>query len=71
MLTLEVRHKGCGFEFCYVCRAPYTGPQGIRRIGNSAHAEGCRYHSSKLPRHPETDFHPDDEVDMDSDLDDF
>ncbi|EUC33094.1 hypothetical protein COCCADRAFT_37035 [Bipolaris zeicola 26-R-13] len=22
----------CGFEFCYVCRAPYAGPRGIRMI---------------------------------------
>jgi hypothetical protein len=46
------RRAGCRMEFCYVCRARYGGETGIRRIGNSAHAEECFYHSAKLPAHP-------------------
>ncbi|KAF1835131.1 hypothetical protein BDW02DRAFT_496646, partial [Decorospora gaudefroyi] len=48
---MTCRRTGCGFEFCYVCRAPYGGVEGIRRAGNSAHAKTCRYHSAKLPRY--------------------
>jgi E3 ubiquitin-protein ligase RNF14 len=51
-LIYRLIHVGrCGFEFCYKCQAPYKGTQGIRRVGNSAHKEGCPYHSSKLPRY--------------------
>ncbi|KAJ5058517.1 hypothetical protein J3E72DRAFT_196926 [Bipolaris maydis] len=46
----------CGFEFCYVCRAPYAGPQGIRALGNSAHREDCQYHTARLLAHEETVF---------------
>ncbi|KAF1955577.1 hypothetical protein CC80DRAFT_369270, partial [Byssothecium circinans] len=40
---------GCGFQFCYVCRAPYGGSRGIWVIGNSAHASSCSYHEARLP----------------------
>jgi DNA-directed RNA polymerase subunit RPC12/RpoP len=43
------RRAGCQFQFCYVCRAPYLGGEGILRVGNSAHAKTCRYHSTQLP----------------------
>jgi hypothetical protein len=49
LLTWTGGRNGCGFQFCYVCRAPYTGEHGIFRIGNSAHSLTCRYHSTRLP----------------------
>jgi len=33
--------SGCGAEFCWVCFALYTGENGIRLVGNSAHKETC------------------------------
>ena len=39
----------CGYEFCYLCRAPFKGEQGIFRVGNAVHDEKCKYHSSRLP----------------------
>jgi hypothetical protein len=38
----------CGHQFCWLCSAPYSGPRGIRTIGNSAHEPNCRYHSDRL-----------------------
>ncbi|KAJ4376033.1 hypothetical protein N0V83_001313 [Neocucurbitaria cava] len=38
----------CGFEFCYVCAAPYEGEQGINTRGNDAHAPSCSYHPDML-----------------------
>ena len=32
--NLQGRRVGCGFQFCYICRAPYNGTQGINSIGN-------------------------------------
>jgi hypothetical protein len=49
LLTCTGRRSNCRFEFCYVCRAPYEGVDGILTVGNSAHASTCRYHSSRLP----------------------
>ncbi|KAH5324355.1 hypothetical protein HBI12_092230 [Parastagonospora nodorum] len=43
--------RKCRFEFCYICRAPYNGPGGIHRIGNSAHVAGCRYSPNRLPNY--------------------
>merc|ERR1719482_2548386 len=34
----------CRHEFCWICDAPFNGPRGIRRQGNSAHCRGrCPY----------------------------
>lgn len=41
--------KQCKHEFCWMCFASYAGKEGIRKRGNSAHAEGCKYHSRNLP----------------------
>ncbi|KAF2217014.1 hypothetical protein CERZMDRAFT_93075 [Cercospora zeae-maydis SCOH1-5] len=42
--------KLCKHEFCWLCLAPYQGPDGISGArGNSAHDESCRYHSRRLP----------------------
>jgi hypothetical protein len=38
----------CRFEFCYSCQAPYSGREGIRFIGNSAHRADCRWHTKNL-----------------------
>lgn len=38
----------CGHQFCWSCSAPYSGPRGIRTIGNSAHKPSYRYHSDRL-----------------------
>ncbi|KAF2636008.1 hypothetical protein P280DRAFT_510790, partial [Massarina eburnea CBS 473.64] len=54
-MTCSRAGAGCGYEFCYVCRAPYNGTEGIFQIGNSAHASNCNYHSSRLPQHPDLD----------------
>lgn len=35
---------GCGHEFCWRCLAPYDGADGIRQVGNTAHAPSCLYH---------------------------
>ncbi|KAF2709648.1 hypothetical protein K504DRAFT_378558 [Pleomassaria siparia CBS 279.74] len=35
----------CRHEFCWVCLAPY---KDIRRKGNIAHTEQCKYHSNRL-----------------------
>jgi E3 ubiquitin-protein ligase RNF14 len=35
----------CRYEFCWVCLASYTA---IRKKGNTAHRESCKYHSSKI-----------------------
>ncbi|KAI1671585.1 IBR domain containing protein [Pyrenophora tritici-repentis] len=34
---MTCRRKGCRFEFCYICRAPYKRERGIWKVGNSAH----------------------------------
>lgn len=54
LLTCSGRRSNCRFEFCYVCRAPYAGRQGVRQIGNTAHNESCRYHPTKLPMYQGT-----------------
>ncbi|CAN9129588.1 unnamed protein product [Alternaria alternata] len=51
---MTCRRNDCRFEFCYVCRAPYDGMQGIHRIGNAAHNESCPYHPKKLPTYQGT-----------------
>ncbi len=38
--------KRCRHDFCWLCLASY---RQIRREGNSAHQESCRYHSQRLP----------------------
>ncbi|KAF2162566.1 hypothetical protein M409DRAFT_27188 [Zasmidium cellare ATCC 36951] len=45
----HVTCRKCKHEFCWLCFAPYSGPQGIRKIGNRAHSRSCRYHPSALP----------------------
>jgi hypothetical protein len=35
----------CKHEFCWLCDADY---KGIRRVGNTAHRETCRFHSANL-----------------------
>ena len=37
-----------GAEFCWLCLAPYDGPAGIRAVGNTAHRQGCKWHSSNI-----------------------
>ena len=39
----------CGHKFCWVCLAPYDGPEGINQVGNDAHARECKYHTDNLP----------------------
>ncbi|OAK95400.1 hypothetical protein IQ06DRAFT_309748 [Phaeosphaeriaceae sp. SRC1lsM3a] len=34
----------CRTEFCYLCSAPYSGSQGIHKVGNTAHKPHCKYH---------------------------
>ncbi|KAF2126738.1 hypothetical protein P153DRAFT_406986 [Dothidotthia symphoricarpi CBS 119687] len=46
---MTCRRLGCNFQFCYVCRAPYTGDSGINAVGNGAHASDCRHHPARLP----------------------
>ncbi|KAF2104945.1 hypothetical protein NA57DRAFT_51735 [Rhizodiscina lignyota] len=38
---MTCRKRGCGFEFCWLCLAPYDP---IRRIGNSKHKRSCKYY---------------------------
>lgn len=38
----------CRHEFCWICFAPFSGGSGIRTNGNTAHAESCPYHSSRI-----------------------
>ncbi|KAF2818674.1 hypothetical protein CC86DRAFT_308657, partial [Ophiobolus disseminans] len=38
----------CKLEFCYICRAPYRGRDGIILRGNTAHAVSCKYHTKNL-----------------------
>ena len=40
----------CKAQYCWLCLADY---REIRRIGNTAHQEGCRYHSDRLPNTPD------------------
>jgi hypothetical protein len=70
LLTRTGGRNGCGFQFCYVCRAPYTGEHGIFRVGNSAHSPTCRYHSTRLPNFVGLDVESSDSGDYDEDLDD-
>jgi hypothetical protein len=44
ILTWSFVGRQCRFQFCWVCRAPYAGPAGIRRIGNSAHSVDCAHY---------------------------
>jgi hypothetical protein len=41
-------------QFCWLCGADYVN---INRIGNTAHAEDCRYHTGNI-RDPHI-YHPD------------
>lgn len=34
----------CGHEFCWICQAPYEGPNGIWKCGNSVHKNTCRHY---------------------------
>lgn len=43
-MTCRKEVGGCGAEFCWLCMADYQGPQGIRKVGNTAHAPSCQYH---------------------------
>jgi hypothetical protein len=42
-VTCRQSAGGCGAEFCWRCGADYNGPNGIRAVGNSAHAKTCQY----------------------------
>jgi len=57
-VPLAGRRKGCGFEFCYVCRASYNGADGIRRVGNDAHAHTCPYNPRSLPNYTPPSVQP-------------
>jgi hypothetical protein len=35
-------------EFCYQCSAPYPGPRGITRVGNTAHERSCPHHLDNI-----------------------
>lgn len=48
MLT-AVTGRRCKHEFCWQCFAPYKGPTGTLRVGNSAHKDDCPHHSNRLP----------------------
>ncbi|KAK4954286.1 hypothetical protein LTR10_007716 [Elasticomyces elasticus] len=39
----------CKFQFCWMCFAPYLGPEGIFRVGNHAHRNSCAFY---FPVHP-------------------
>ena len=39
----------CRYQYCWVCLADYAE---IRRLGNTAHRNNCRYHSRNLPTVP-------------------
>jgi len=43
-MTCKRSAGGCGAEFCWRCGADYNGPQGIRAIGNTAHARSCMWY---------------------------
>jgi len=49
-MTCRRSSGGCGAEFCWRCGADYNGPNGIRAVGNSAHAESCPYTTSERSR---------------------
>ncbi|KAI8943266.1 hypothetical protein NX059_001285 [Plenodomus lindquistii] len=50
----------CSYEFCYICRAPYRGEDGIwGKKGNAAHEPNCRYHSGNLHSHPDEEVSDD------------
>jgi hypothetical protein len=34
----------CSYEFCWRCKAPYGGPDGIWEVGNKAHQPSCKFH---------------------------
>jgi len=55
-MTCATAAGGCGAEFCWLCSALYTGKQGIRAIGNSAHDKKCRHHRgiNERRRNPRT-----------------
>jgi hypothetical protein len=38
--------RRCKHEFCWQCFAPYKGPTGIWRAGNSAHQNTCPYYTN-------------------------
>ncbi|KAJ8107199.1 hypothetical protein OPT61_g9031 [Boeremia exigua] len=45
----------CKFEFCYICRAPYRGQNGIFTAGNKVHTAECKYHPQNLPDYEDPD----------------
>ena len=69
-ITLTKLTGRCGNEFCWLCLAPYLGPDGIHAMGNSAHHASCRHASRNLPNAPAGDaneeFSDGDSVDWDS-----
>ncbi|KAH7068378.1 hypothetical protein BKA63DRAFT_570480 [Paraphoma chrysanthemicola] len=38
----------CGFQFCYLCSAPYQGVGGIDSVGNAAHGHQCPHHTNNI-----------------------
>ncbi|KAH7092322.1 hypothetical protein FB567DRAFT_614190 [Paraphoma chrysanthemicola] len=38
----------CGFQFCYLCSAPYKGVGGIHSVGNAAHEHRCAHHTKNI-----------------------
>ncbi|XPT01690.1 hypothetical protein M3J09_010820 [Ascochyta lentis] len=45
----------CKFQFCYICRAPYQGKDGIWVAGNKVHSIKCKYHPDMLPDYQDTE----------------
>lgn len=48
-VLMNLTGSQCRHQYCWDCLAPWTQ---IRRRGNDAHAETCRFHSRNLVSHP-------------------